>query len=69
MPKVDSKLVAYGLAAIGLLASSMGGYVYITTPEAQRCEVELSAAKVRIEMLTEVKDQCKEALQTCAGGE
>lgn len=69
MPKLDSKLVAYGLAALGLLASSMSGYVYITTPEAQKCAVELSASSVRIEMLTEVKDQCKNALKSCVGEE
>jgi hypothetical protein len=62
---LDPKHVGAGLAALGVLAMAMAGYVTITTPEAQQCQIELADAKARLELLTEAKDACKDALNMC----
>lgn len=64
-PSFDPRHIGSGLAALGLLALAAAGYVTITTPQAQQCAVDLAAAKVRIEYLTDAKDACKEALRVC----
>jgi len=67
--KLDPKYISAGLAAIGVIALAAAGAVQITTPEAQEChedlseaKVELADAKARLELLTEAKDACKDAL-------
>ena len=61
----DPKLIATGIAAIGLAAGAGAGLVKITTPEAAECAVNLADAKARVEMLNEIKDSCKVALESC----
>lgn len=62
---LDPKYINAGLAAIGVIALTASGYLRITTPEAAQCAVELADAKARVEMLGEVKDSCKIALNAC----
>jgi hypothetical protein len=63
---LDPKHIGVGLAALGVVALALVGYVKITTPEAQQCQIELADAKARLELLTEAKDACKDALHVCA---
>jgi hypothetical protein len=63
------KYGALGLGMLGLLAGAAGGYVNITTPEAAQCAVDLADARARLELLTEAKDACKEALGVCVKGD
>lgn len=65
MAELDPRHIGAGLAAIGVLALAASGYVHITTPEAAQCAVDLADAKARLEVLTEVKDSCKVALEHC----
>lgn len=65
--KLDFKTIGAGLAAIGIGAGVAAGYFTITTPEAQKCAVDLADAKARLELHAEVVDACKEALKTCGG--
>lgn len=65
----DSKYIGTGLAALGVVALAAAGYLKIQTPEAAQCAVDLAAANTRLELLSEVKDQCKVALQTCISTE
>lgn len=67
--KFDPRLIGAGLAAIGIMAGAAGGYVRITTPEAAQCAVDLADAKARLELLVEVKESCKSALEACASKE
>jgi len=62
MNPLDPKTIGAGLTAIGIIALAFAGYVKITTPEAQQCQIELAGAKARLELLTEAKDACKDAL-------
>lgn len=64
---MESKHVTAGLAAIGVIAMSASGYLYVSTPEAQQCAVELADAKARLELVTEAKNTCKSALEKCVG--
>lgn len=66
LTKIDPRHVGAGIAAIGIIAGAMGGYVTIMTPEAAQCAVDLADAKARLELLTEVKESCKTALASCA---
>jgi len=59
---LDPKHIGAGLAAVGVIAMALAGYVTITTPEAQQCQIQLADAKARLELLTEAKDACKDAL-------
>jgi hypothetical protein len=63
---IDTKTIGAGFAALAMGAGIMAGYFQITTPEAQKCAVELADSKARLELLTEAKDQCKTALTACA---
>lgn len=65
---IDMKTIGAGLAALGIGAGVMAGYFQITTPEAQKCAVELADAKARLELLIEAKDACKTALTACTTG-
>lgn len=65
---VDPKHVGAGLAALGIAALAVSGYLKITTPEAAQCAVDLADARARLETLVEVKDSCKVALEACAKG-
>lgn len=69
----NERKISAGIAAIGLLAMSLAGYVSFTTPGQQACEAELAKTKVelavantRLELLTEAKDACKDALKAYA---
>ena len=66
---LDPKYIAAGLTALGMIAMGLVGMVTITTPEAQQCHadlasanVQLADAKARLELLTEAKEACKDAL-------
>lgn len=63
--KLDPKYIGGGLAAVGMLAAASAGYLTITTPDAQQCQVDLADARARLELLTEAKDTCKAALGAC----
>jgi hypothetical protein len=65
--QIETKHISAGLATIGILALAATGYVSITTPEAQQCMVDLADARARLELLTEAKDACKDALHSCVG--
>lgn len=67
--KIDQKAIAGVLAAIALLVGSASGYLYVSTPAAQQCEIDLREAQVRLELLMEAKDACKAALETCSAEE
>ena len=67
----DSRYISAGLAAIGVVALAAAGFVNITTPAEEECrreltevKIELADAKARLELLTEAKDACKDALKT-----
>jgi hypothetical protein len=67
----DSKYVSAGIAALGVLALAAAGFVSITTPGEEECREELTEFKVsaascttRVELLTEAKDACKDALKS-----
>lgn len=69
---LDPKTIAALLGALGILALAAAGAVVITTPGEQECAIELSDkkaeladARARLELLTEVKDACKDALRVC----
>jgi hypothetical protein len=62
---LDPKQIGMGLAALGIMAGALGGYLRITTPEAAQCSVDLADARARLELLSEVKESCKVALTTC----
>lgn len=67
---LDSRYISAGLAAIGVLSLAATGFVNIVTPAEQECQQELSDVRVekadcaaRLELLTEAKDACKDALE------
>jgi len=66
MTKPTPQQIGAILAAIGIFLSSVSGVLYVSTPEAQQCEVSLADAKARLELYTEVKNACKTALESCA---
>ena len=58
-----------GLAAIGVIALALSGYLNIMTKGEAECRAELADKRValassttRVEMLTEVKEACEAAL-------
>lgn len=66
----DNRYMSAGLAALGVLALAAAGAVRITTPGEEECREELTEVKVeaascstRVELLTEAKDACKDALK------
>lgn len=68
---LDNKFVSAGLAALGVIALAISGFVSFTTPGEEECKDELTEVKVeaascetRVELLTEAKDACKDALKT-----
>jgi len=81
----DDKRVSAGLAAVGVIALAVAGFVRFTTPAEQSCKAELADVRVkcaedqgdckanladaraRLELLTEAKDACKEALDVLTG--
>lgn len=64
--KADPKSIAAVVGAFVLLAGSITGGLYVSTPKAQQCEVDLREAEVRLEFLNKAKDACKVALEQCA---
>ena len=71
MPAIDGKYLSAGIAALGVFALAAAGFVRISTPGEDECQkqlteakVQLAAAQARLELLTEAKDACKEALQS-----
>jgi hypothetical protein len=70
----DPKVIGTLITAFGLAAGAGVGVVSFTTPEAQEyltqlreVEKKLAAAEARLELLTEAKDACKDALDYCSG--
>ena len=59
--QIDSKVLA-GLGALGVVAAALAGYVTITTPSEQECQI--ADASARLELLTEAKDACWVALES-----
>lgn len=57
-----NKIATAGLAGLALMVLIGMGYLTVTTPEAQQCQVDLADAKARLELLTEAKEACKAAL-------
>jgi hypothetical protein len=58
------KPIYVGVLAIGIIAMSLAGYVTVTTPEEQQCQIDLADASARLELLSEAKDACKAALES-----
>ena len=54
-----------GLAVLGALGAGAVGYL---SPSEAECEIERARLEERVDALVEVKDTCKEALRSCAGG-
>lgn len=65
--KLDPKLLAYVIGAVGVLAGAAGGYVRVTTPEAAECAVSLADKSARLELTGEAMDSCRKALELCGG--
>lgn len=65
--KLAPKQVGAGLAALGAMAMAASGALYISTPEAQECAVELARAEVRLELHADAMDLCEVALSSCNG--
>ena len=62
--KIDPKYAAaVVMAGLGLLGT-VSGVLYVSTPEAQQCEVELAREQVRNELQSEALNTCKTALQS-----
>lgn len=61
------KNIAMSLAALGVLAAGALGWLNIDSKSGAQCAVDLADAKARLELLTEVRDQCKVALESCKG--
>lgn len=67
--ELDTKTIGGSIAAGALLLiGTASGYLYVSTPAAQKCEVELRECEVRNEYLNKAKDACKGALATCTTG-
>ena len=67
---LSSQHIGAGLAAIGVIALALAGFVNITTPGEEECKEELSQERVvladcqaRLELYTEATNSCKEALE------
>jgi hypothetical protein len=65
----NNKYVGPAMTAFGVLAMAAAGFVTISTPGEQECQQELTEVKItagscqtRVELLTEAKDACKDAL-------
>ena len=61
--------ISAGLGAIGLLALAAAGFISFTTPKELECQqdltdvrIELAGKNARLDLLTEAKDACKDAL-------
>lgn len=73
MPEMDvPKYISAGLASAGALALVASGYLTLTTPEGQQCQINLADQRARLELMTErvkiltdATDACKTALQSC----
>lgn len=68
----DSKLLAGGLGVLGLVGAAALGYGSFVTAGETECQLQLLEARVelsdksaRLELLTEVKDSCAIALESC----
>jgi hypothetical protein len=68
---IDNRYISAGLAALGVLALAVSGFISFTTPGEEECREELTEVKVkaascttRVELLSEAKDACKDALRT-----
>lgn len=66
MAEVSTQQMAMGLGVVGALGLALLGVIKITTPDEAQCQVDLSAAKARLDLLQEVKETCKTALTACA---
>ena len=64
---VNPKHVSAGLAAIGIVALALAGYVKITTPEQVQCQVDLADRSARLELTSEAMESCGKALDLCYG--
>ena len=67
--------VSAGLAGLGAMALVASGYMTLTTPGEQQCQIDLADQRARLELtvkenekLHDATDACKIALQSCAGG-
>lgn len=81
----NDRKVNAGLAALGVIALALAGFLRFTTPGEQSCKAELADvrvrcaenqgdckadladAKARLELLTEAKNACKDALDAMTG--
>lgn len=81
----NDKRVSAGIAALGIIALALAGFLRFTTPGEQACKAELSDlrvkcaedqgnckadiadARARLELLTEAKNACKDALDVLTG--
>lgn len=62
MRDLDMRFVGGGLAALGALAATAFGYLQISTPECNQCNIDLAVCEERSKALTKAKDECKAAL-------
>jgi hypothetical protein len=61
---MSNKAQASGLGVLGVLGMALTGYITITTPEEQACQIELADKSARLELLEEAKEACKSALDS-----
>jgi len=58
----DPKAIGAGLGLLGIIAMALAGYVTITTPAEQQCQIQLADAKARLDLYTQATTACKDAL-------
>lgn len=66
MPSITKEQIAYGVGVLGILGMTASGYLTITTPEAQECQVSLADKSARLELTTTRLDETLNAMDKCA---
>jgi len=66
---LDSKTGSIGavLAAVAVAIGIAAGKLVWETPEGRECAIELAATEVRVELLTEARDRCEDAIDAMEG--